>query len=354
MTARKMPATAKAPRKLRMADLVKKKVAVKKTTLKASSKAKAPAKAPAKKRPSAVAVPRVTKKVIKKAAPLSKEEKEQLKLEREKVREERNRIKEERARIRAEKERVKQEKLRMWELVPTTSVTQIKTNPLLTKVPSARLSNPNADCCIFCNNRAVMQAAVYKDLGALKTLLADYANISNPLQKFGIDCCENLLRVVVKQRDFESFKLVIDYMTKNKQGEISRVKLPQVALTKKSTGQQNTYSHNFPMRQVKLSRGGKEGNNAFTYDKKLRMHQQIDHTDILKLNPPMNFVKYMLSSGQEQGAKGSVKSPSKAGPFGSRKANFIPNKNVLSKYWAKAVRKGNFPLVKYLFEENKK
>ena len=48
------------------------------------------------------------------------------------------------------------------------------------------------------------------------------------------------------------------------------------------------------MRQVKLSRGGKEGNNAFTYDNKLRKHREIDYRDVLKLNPPMSFVKYML------------------------------------------------------------
>ena len=90
---------------------------------------------------------------------------------------------------------------------------------------------------------------------------------------------------------------MIDYLTKNRREAIARIKLPQIALTKKSTGQQNTYSHSFPQRQVKLSRGGKEGNNAFTYDGKLRMHMQIDHTDVLKLNPPMTFVKYMLSNG---------------------------------------------------------
>ena len=171
-------------------------------------------------------VARITKKVIakKSAAPLSKEEKEQLKLEREKVREERLKIKEERARIRAEKEELKQEKLRMWELVPTTSVSAIKTNPFLTK--AVKRENPTQNCCLFCNNRSVLQAAIYKDYGALKAYLADHGNINNPFQKFGIDCNENLLRTVVKQKDFDSFKLVIDYLTKNRREAVARVKLP--------------------------------------------------------------------------------------------------------------------------------
>ena len=44
----------------------------------------------------------------------------------------------------------------------------------------------------------MLQAAIYKDQTAMKAYLADISNISNPFQKFGIDCNENLLRAVVK------------------------------------------------------------------------------------------------------------------------------------------------------------
>ena len=44
-----------------------------------------------------------------------------------------------------------------------------------------------------------------------------------------------------------------------------------------------------------------------------------------------------------------------AGPFGARNpSNFIANKRLLAMYWAKAVRKGNYPLVKHIFEDSKK
>ena len=103
------------------------------------------------------------------------------------------------------------------------------------------------------------------------------------------------------------------------------------------------------MRQINLSRGGKEGNNAFTHDNKLRKRMQIDYKDVLKLSPAMNFVKYMLSNGVKE------KESTGTAPLQKQNVqNFIANKRQLAQYWAKAVRKGNYQLVKYIFEENKK
>ena len=127
---------------------------------------------------------------------------------------ERLKIREEKARIKAEKDRLKQEKLRMWELVPTTAVHAIKTNPYFVKAGSAARQNPIKGCCLFCSNREVIQAATHKDTKALKALLADTANISNPFQKFGVDCDLTCLKAVIENRDFESFKILIDYLTK--------------------------------------------------------------------------------------------------------------------------------------------
>ena len=53
------------------------------------------------------------------------------------------------------------------------------------------------------------------------------------------------------------------------------------------------------------------------------------------------------------GGKSAVKK--QAGPFGARNpTNFIANKRLLAMYWAKAVRKGNYQLVKHIFEDSKK
>ena len=70
--------------------------------------------------------------------------------------------------------------------------------------------------------------------------------------------------------------------------------------------------------------------------------------DILKLNPPLSFVKYMLTNGgSNESGKTSIFAQSK-------NPSFIPNHHQLARAWAKATKKGNFALVKYIFEENKK
>ena len=78
---------------------------------------------------------RVPKKAITKAPKpiLLDEEKQRIKDEREAKKAERLRLQEEKAKIRAEKERIKQEKIKMWELIPTKSIPEIKKNPYHTK-----------------------------------------------------------------------------------------------------------------------------------------------------------------------------------------------------------------------------
>ena len=130
----------------------------------------------------------------------------------------------------------------MWELVPNTKVPEIKVNPLLAKsATSPKVAT--SDCCLFINNRKCIAAAVSKDPKAIKELLADTASISNPFQSYSVNFNINMLKIVVYNRDLESFKLVIDYLTKqnSSNGEKPRVKLPQIALTKQGTGFQNRY-----------------------------------------------------------------------------------------------------------------
>ena len=100
------------------------------------------------------------------------------------------------------------------------------------------------------------------------------------------------------------------------------------------------------MRQVKLSRGGKDGNNAFTYDGKIRKRMDTEPSDILKLSPPLSFVKYMLNHKQDDAATGPIKT-------GNSSKAFL-NKRDLSKFWTKAVRKGDYNLVRFIFQQNVK
>ena len=96
-----------------------------------------------------------------------------------------------------------------------------------------------------------------------------------------------------------------------------------------------------------MSRGGKDGNNAFTYDSKMRKCTQIDGQDILKLSPPMSFVKYMLNHRDDKtDSNAPIKSNGRSSPFLS--------KHALSQFWIKAVRKGDYNLVRFIFQMNEK
>ena len=141
------------------------------------------------------------------------------------------------------------------------------------------------------------------------------------------------------------FQLVIDYLAKEKKNEIKRVKLADVGLQKQGTGQSNKYSFNFPMRQVKLSRGGKEGNNAFTHDSKIRKLKYAEADDILKLSPPMTFVKIMLDT-----KRGSSKEKGPA--FKKDKKGFLKQKDLVA-FWVKAARRGDFALLKHIVTAEK-
>lgn len=141
------------------------------------------------------------------------------------------------------------------------------------------------------------------------------------------------------------FQVVIDYLVKEKKDNIKRVKLPDSALQKAGTGFKNKYSFNFPMRQVKLSRGGKEGNNAFTHDAKIRKQCAIEAEDILKLSPPMSFVKIMLNT--KRGL-----SKDKGPVYKKEKKGFLKDKDLVA-FWAKAARRGDFALLKHLLTTEK-
>jgi hypothetical protein len=52
---------------------------------------------------------------------------------------------------------------------------------------------------------------------------------------------------------------------------------------------------------VNLSRGGKEGNNAFTYDSKLRKSQNLDFLKVFKHEPSMEILKLLKTKAGERG-----------------------------------------------------
>lgn len=81
---------------------------------------------------------------------------------------------------------------------------------------------------------------------------------------------DTVLSAAIKLKNTEIIKAILQYEDEDKKKAINRVKLPSVNLEKMGTGQPSKFQFYFPIRRVQLSRGGKEGNNAFTHDQGLR------------------------------------------------------------------------------------
>ena len=96
------------------------------------------------------------------------------------------------------------------------------------------------------------------------------------------------------------------------------------------TGEPNKFQFYFPIRQVQLSRGGKQGNNAFTYDTKMRKGGSIDFNKLIKLEPTVNVIKLLQQ----------IKPDSISIPFLDRQG--------FRHSIGKIARTGNYDFLKYL------
>ncbi|CDW76924.1 nad(+) adp-ribosyltransferase-3 [Stylonychia lemnae] len=202
--------------------------------------------------------------------------------------------------LKQQKMAAKLNKAKNFAIEPRPDLPEIQVNPILTPPENIQGLNdakkgkkieakPNrlydlADCCIFCNNREIIQCVRYGDIEGFKKLLYQVDRISNPFQSYSIDCQTNIFKEAVESRNEEILGIFLDFIKQQETNPLQRVKLPSVNLDYMGSGTPNKLQFYFPIRHVNLSRGGKEGNNAFTHDKKLRKYVQIDFNDILTMN----------------------------------------------------------------------
>jgi hypothetical protein len=74
-------------------------------------------------------------------------------------------------------------------------------------------------CCAFCNNLLVYEAAKRGDVNAVKKLLSDYDNITNPFQSYSYFTKENALIVADKAKNKELIKVLVKEMKSKKERE---------------------------------------------------------------------------------------------------------------------------------------
>jgi len=71
----------------------------------------------------------------------------------------------------------------------------------------------------------------------------------------------------------------------------------------------------------------------------------VDADDILKLSPPMSFVKIMLDTKRSQ-------SKNKGPVYKKEKKGFLKQKDLVA-FWVKAARRGDFNLFRHIIKEQK-
>lgn len=172
-------------------------------------------------------------------------------------------------------------------------------------------------------------------------MLKDYEHISNPHQQYSLACEENIMSVAIKTGNAEIVKLILNYQTQVKEDKINRVKLPNINLEKMTTGVANRYQFYFPMRKVQLSRGGKEGNNAFTHDSKLRYVKIGSIKRFFKYEPTVSIYKLFQAKG-----KGGDEDEDDDEEENGNSLSYRDLKEVIGK----VARTGNFDLFRYLMK----
>lgn len=185
------------------------------------------------------------------------------------------REKQERIRVREEKKKERERKRLLKQITPNPDVEEIEVNPLLEPTHSKKLEEfPLEGCSKLSDNRRFLflyfqSANNKKARQELERLIVKDSSLSNPFQPYSHELNKNIFDFAVRDGDVELIKLLLKEETRIRKGESKRPRLPASSLANVGTGTFNKYQFGFNTRPVNLSRGGKEGNNAFSQDSSL-------------------------------------------------------------------------------------
>ncbi|CAK85722.1 unnamed protein product (macronuclear) [Paramecium tetraurelia] len=130
---------------------------------------------------------------------------------------------------------------------------------------SSQLEGPNSKfhdyTSIIMNNKELIRAAKTGNKKLLEDIFANSLRISNLFQRWGPENEINALELIFLRQDKEMLLPFIKSMGKIKLGVSQNCSLKEV-----NTGHNDQYAYGTRTRKVAMSRGGREGNNAFVYD----------------------------------------------------------------------------------------
>lgn len=129
-------------------------------------------------------------------------------------------------------------------------------------------------------SKMAIRAVLLKDGNLLKRLLDDVKNVASVHVQRCVDIPYDTITYAAINNDDKLLKVLIDDTKKPK---LNRAKPTQSLLAKQTTGVYNFHMLGHAVRPIEMSRGGREGNNAFTKDInemngcKYLMFQNIKH-----------------------------------------------------------------------------
>jgi ankyrin repeat protein/predicted DNA-binding WGR domain protein len=124
---------------------------------------------------------------------------------------------------------------------------------------------PNFECSARNSNREVIRAAMTGNKKLFEKIIKSDKKISRLTERWGVDNNITALKILIEKGDTDFLATFLELLTDTKK-TVSYGPDNVVYLQKIDTGFNNKYAYGVATRRVALSRGGRQGNNAFVED----------------------------------------------------------------------------------------
>lgn len=151
----------------------------------------------------------------------------------------------------------KQKKLKKGALTPRPDIKVFVSDPTFNSKENIPFVSVNS------YSKMSIRAALMNDVNLMKRLIDDTKNVASVHVYRSVDIQNDPCDYAMLNGDEKMLKLLIDDIRKPKMNRVSPV---QSLLAKQGTGKYNFHMLGHAVRPIEMSRGGREGNNAFTKD----------------------------------------------------------------------------------------
>ena len=194
-------------------------------------------------------------------------------------------------------------------LHPRHDLPEIKENTLLSvdlkKCSSKASQFPFENCSVIVSNREAIFHAIRGNLAGIKQMMKKSINYSTFFQEYSIDINKDAIQFAIEHKHFDVVNALLGELIKEINGgpSLKRATVKRKYFQPVHSGKINNYQFGFRTKQISMSRGEREGNNAFDLDLNLLV-REMDILNILDYDIPfkeldsMIFKKSLISISQ--------------------------------------------------------